>query len=369
MAKLSFAAFIAGAAASRSEEGVAYLQTGSMEQRLTSITDADTDAGARRAHKLLSMKEQIVSFAQSDVPAAAQPLLTTIADSLRDDVLPEILAERNSALDTHNNLYASFQTASNTYAGSLGSLPPDGTAEKAAHMDVCRAAESIDHGEVVVCDGQEIAARQKFSQDETAVKALGSTHDVCGDGWEDATDLNLEAYISAGHTAISSRNDMQAKIAECAGLNDDLVAKNAECDGLQTTYETVACARAQAVKNAGDTYTEDYNNAKGLFEAEFAVWAAQEDNRVKQCRLVKTLICYVDALHNYDDKAALQQEVDACDEAHDSHNCDDMTFTVNATPDADAVTPTPPYPCQDSFDYGTFPAGTAAGTCTVCAGM
>lgn len=353
MAKLSFVALVAGVAASRSEEGTALLQAGNVEQANS------------REQRLFSMKQQILAFAESGVPTEAVGFLNTIATSLRDDVLAEIVKERDGTQTSHDGLYAQFAAADAVFTTNKGNVGSDAT-EKTAHT-TCRTQEGVDYQETVVCDGEQDTAQGLFDGAEATVKSLGSDSDVCNDGWTNSDAADLTAYLNAGTAAIQRRGELRTKISECDGLDGELATQKGLCDADQRTYEAAACSVAVATQSANTNYAAAYATAKDTFEGQFTGWENQNTDRLAQCDLVNKLICYVEALVAHDDSGPLQGAISACDAAEP--DCSGVSFSASATPAATAAAVLPATACQEGFDYGDFPAGTAAATCQACAGI
>lgn len=353
MAKLSFVALVAGVAASRSEEGVAYLQTDNVEQTNS------------REQRLFSMKQKIVAFAEAGVPDAAVGFLNDIADSLRTEVLVEIENEMTANKESHDGMFQRFTTIGETFSNALGNVGSDAT-QKSAHT-ACRALEGVDYQETVTCDDEEDTAQTNFDTAEANVKSLGTAEDVCGDGWTDSEASALTTYLEAGTTAIEKRGLLRAKQTECNGLDADLAAKKTECDGAQSTYEGAACSVAVATQSANTAYHASYTEAKSFFETGTATWGPQNADRVLQCETVNKLICYVEALVANDDSVPLTSAIAECD--GNSYDCSSVTFTISMTPDEITAAPVPLTACMEGFDYGELPAGTSTATCQACAGI
>lgn len=356
--------FAVGTAASRSE-GMVMLQAGSLVERLHKSEDRNT--------RLVSMKEQVLAFAAAGVPAEAKPFLQTIRESLENDVLVEIGKERNLTKASHDDLYENFGNAHNDYTTSMNTLNGAGadavSGKKTDHMD-CRTQQSTDYDETVTCHGQLATAHNRHEDAKDRIKELKDDLDICEQGsWATADVPGLQDYRVAVGEGIASRVDKDAKTAECARLDGELATQKNLCDGEQMEYEAEACTNALGVKSAVDVYTSDYAEAKSSFEAQFSGWEVQNGDRIHQCRLVRTLICYVQSLENNDDKTPLQNAIDVCDAGREDHACDEVSFTHGSSPGASHTADIPSAPCQESFDYGTWPRGTAVGPCAACSGL
>jgi len=366
-------AMVSVATATRAEVA-ALLQSSAAE-----INMLQTEGGSRM-DRLANLEQQVMAFAKSGVPDDAKPFLSQIKTLLETDIMDSIMRERNLHEGQHGSALEAFTTAGSTYDSTKASIEtnqqPATAAAKNTH-GVCRTAEGADYQETVVCDGEEAADQATYNGAEAAVKQRAdAASSTCVDSdtydWREGDVLSsaaLRAYAGAIDTWSGDRTTLNSKIAECNGLDGELAAQKATCDGDQTQYEQDACAESLAWQAARTAYDGSYLAAKNAFEGSFSTWTEQSGDREFQCKLVNTLVCYIDALDANDDQGALQSAADACASGRDGHDCSAVTFTHQDTPAAQTLDAVPVAPCDAAFDYGVFPEGTAKADCTACEGI
>lgn len=326
-----------------------------------------------RNEYLASMKKKVLDVAKSGVPTEAVSFLTNIASILNDDVLPTLVAEKEGQKGQHDQMFAGFAAAQQWYQGiTIDATPTDNA--KAAHLS-CRTLEKGDRDRKNTCDDEEGSALADYNGKESAVRAASEGAGVCvadDYDWRNSAHLasyqaNVGAYKTAIDNVIADRATLEAKIAECDGLDGVLNAKVNECNGDQTTYENAACQYALDIQAEATNYTSSYGTIAGEFTGSISGWQEQFANRVHQCGTVKTLICYVNALIENNVQADLSGAISACD--GETPDCSEMIFAISDVPAAVATTPVPAAPCAADFDYGTMPAGTTTGNCNACIGL
>lgn len=352
MVRMLMAAMVLPCAAAARAEGTAMLQA-----RVT-----EHDASQQRSEHLANLKAQFLEYAKNGVPEESKQFLTSIEATLRDDLLPSILQEKNLQVQSHDQLYGVFGTATNDHglanSGIQDSEVPALGAAANAH-EACRAQESIDHGE-------QVDAQAAYDADEATVRTWAAKSVNCLDSdypWRTTAAGNLDTYeADLGHyqTAVNrligTRTTLNAK-------DDDLARQKATCDTNQQTFERAACAHSQIQRDTNNAYTIEYNEAKAAFESQFGTWDEQSGDREAQCQLVNDLICMIQALHDNDDQVPLAAAVEAC--SGSARDCSGMTFAHSSTPLPDVLTDVPVAPC-DGFNHGPMPAGTALAACESC---
>jgi len=314
-----------------------------------------------------------LDVAKAGVPADAVGFLETIAGTLTNDVLPTLVDETSEQKDAHDAVFAGFAAARSWYDSITIDDAPTNNA-KATHT-TCRQQEKGDYDRTVTCSNQEAADLGTFNGKQGAVRAASQASGACVDSdydWRTSEHLtsyqaNVGAYKNAIDEVIGARTTLEAKIAECDGLDGVLAAKVGVCNGDQTAYENAACAYALAIQAEAANYTSSYNAVESEFSGAKAGWEAQFVNREHQCKTVKTLICYVQALIDNDAQGALSGAIAACD--GDTYDCSEMRFAVSDVPAAGSTTDVPAAPCADGFDYGVMPEGTQTGDCSACIGI
>jgi len=339
---------------------------------------------ANRMEYLNNVKQQILSLAANGVPAETIKVLDSVSAMLTDQVLTAIDGERTLEQENHDTVFADFANASDVYTSALNAatafLNGAVTTTKAAHSD-CRGpgagSESEAHSDSVACNGRQDVAQDEYDTDEGSVDGLSQIDGVCVEAdysWRTSGTLAAyrraaQEYATAIGKVISSRAALEANITECNGLTNVHNDKTAECNTTQRTFETNACTYTGMVTGAVTAYTTRYGQVKQLFEGFWAGYDASSENREAQCKLVKTLVCYIAGLKANDDSAPLTAAVATCDTqiTPDTDECAYVTFAHAATPAAVATADTPLSPCDPDFHYvDTWPAGTAQATCHTC---
>jgi len=338
----------------------------------------ENDASGNRAEYLASMKQEILAFAKAGVPESAQAFLDTIKEKLVDDVKPVITAEYDLHVQAHATYLASFTTATEAYntakAGAIATANAQAAGAKGLHSD-CRDVESGDYTTHTTCVGEQATAQENYDDDFQDVRNSGAASGICVASdydWRNSASLGTyETHANSYHTAIgeliTTRGLLNAKIDECDGLLTDLNTQRDTCDGAQNTFEGKSCLASGAYQSAAATYTSSYDSAKGVFEGAFASWDEQSGDRVAQCKLINTLVCYIDALKNHDDEADLTAAAGECDAENHDADCAAVFFAHDATPAPITPDAVPVAPCDGSFHYvDAWPLGTGAGNCNAC---
>lgn len=335
------------------------LQVGSDAQVLAS------DSSNERNEYLLNMKSQFMDYAKNGVPAEALPFLVDVRNTLENNVLTLINDEKTSHVTSHGTLKEVFNTAATTYtnanSGITSTQGPAATSAGSTHSS-CRAQESTDFGERQDAQAEYDSDEATVRATSAAVPCLESSYDWRASSHLAQYQTDLLHYKAAVNELIGTRTTLQTKISELAD-------QKAVCDANQADFEEKSCAHTIAQGEANNDYVRSYNSAKTNFEAQFPIWDSQSNDRELQCKLVKTLICYVAAIHDNDDQADLQAAANACEAGSDAHDCSDVVFTHDDTPAALDLEDIPAAPCSPAFVYGAMPPGTGLADCAVCSGV
>lgn len=339
------------------------------------VSDAQAVKVSERGEYLLSMQQQVDEYVKNGVPEDAKTFLQRIKQTLRDDVLPELVDEKILQESTHDPLEAAVTAAETKYTETTYNEEPVTTA-KSEHSQ-CRDAEHDKWNITQTCDTEEGTAQSDYDGKESAVKIASSASGVCIDNenydWRNSGSLesyktNAGAYEAAIAQLISSRGTLEAKIQDCETKDGHLATQLGTCNTKQSTYESAACTYARAHKSAADTYTTEYDDAQSAFDGFKSTWSDSSANREHQCETIKKLICYLEALEENDDEAALRGATGECDKP--IYDCSEMSFTMSATPAKIATTAIPDVCGDDGFEYfeggAAPPQGTALVTGCTC---
>jgi len=153
----------------------------------------------------------------------------------------------------------------------------------------------------------------------------------------------------------TKKSEHNSKVAECDDLETAHSTTKNECDAWQHTLEEKACMYAMNAKAWWDRYDAAFTGLSSSYEDQRPGWIQDSNDRERQCTMAHRIVCLLDAM-------IANGEATGCDVK--AYDCASVMFVPDATPAKLDFEATPVAPCNDNFEYGSFPDNAPAASCT-----
>jgi len=356
-----------------------------------SAKDGRKDATAK-------LMETATKMMKNGVTPDVVTFITTTIEEVNQNVLGQIVDEHNRDQQLINDLLARFQKAVDDMeecAASVAQAHEDRTQASITHK-MCRSGEAIDCARSRKCEEEleELWDRVKIEEQE-----MRRIHDAIHGEWcvgpapdhpglADPFHWQITSYSEGAETSESENpypevdlepvviefrrfsveyfghyivqkpkveeawENYNAKLLECAALEETWTLKVDECDDAQDVVHDLACAHAQSNRQCASNFGHEYHMTELAYNEAVTAIQQLEYDRKREWETLKIVTCLLETVYTHVVHSIDTGEPCPTTESHPEQTEEEINFchvveeslTANLTIDYGTPPPPPPLP-------------------------